>query len=331
MSRKATNKATEYGKIEGFSLFLTNGNEANIFLGIPFASPPIDELRFEKPQPPQPRSETLQTKEFKKNCVPYVHHEIELGYSEDCLYLNIFAPSEKSKDPEDRPVLVWIHGGRFASGGAAKYGYKMLAENFVSKGIVVVTIQYRLASFGFLSLDDTILPGNLGFWDQREALLFLHKNIKHFGGNPNKITLWGRGAGASSVQALMISPETTDLFAQAIQTSNPVPVFEWTNENLTRTHSRKIATYVGCLMNDIKEIKACLKRKSTKDFHEAFELIAKNTPPKLEQPIFYGPIINQDFFHGIEELDENKKRPNLIGLSNMDSYIQSKIFNQKII
>ncbi|KAH7694045.1 CBN-GES-1 protein [Aphelenchoides avenae] len=145
---------TKYGAVQGFVYQLEDGtnNTANIFLGIPYAKPPLEELRFEKPELPEAFTEPLNATQFPPACASYSSapgSEVALTTSEDCLYLNVFAPSEKSPyEPEGYPVLVWIHGGGFSSGSTEMYGYQALASNFISRGIIIVTVQYRLGMFG---------------------------------------------------------------------------------------------------------------------------------------------------------------------------------------
>ncbi len=117
-------------------------------------------------------------------------------------------------------MLVWIHGGGYAIGGAELYGYKTIVEQFVSKGLVVVSIQYRLGPLGqsllrqnhigsgFLSTGDQVVSGNLGYWDQTAALAFIQANIAPFGGDPSRVTVFGLSAGGASVAALTLSPHS---------------------------------------------------------------------------------------------------------------------------
>ena len=114
----------------------------------------------------------------------------------------------QSEDPAGYPVAVWIHGGGFCFGSAEPYGYKVLSDNFVSRGIIVVSIQYRLGAFGFFSTGDHVAPGNLGLWDQRQALVFLHEVLPAFNGNKKKITVWGHSAGGTSTSLLTGSPHS---------------------------------------------------------------------------------------------------------------------------
>ena len=143
--------------------------------------------------------------------------------SEDCLYLNIwtpFLPNSKISKIKKKPVMVWIHGGGFVSGSGSDTTFDGGA--IASRGdVVLVTINYRLGNLGFLALDDTSLTGNYGLKDQSTALDWLHAHIGAFGGNKDRITVFGQSAGAASVRALLASPEARDKFANAITQSTP--------------------------------------------------------------------------------------------------------------
>ncbi|KAI1708090.1 carboxylesterase family domain-containing protein [Ditylenchus destructor] len=144
---------TQFGKVQGFTVTNDNGFQTNVFLGIPFAQPPVGELRFEKPKPPLPWKEVLNTNEFADMCTSPEFAITNFGgnFSEDCLYLNIYAPHEKTN--KRHPVMVIIHGGGYMAGGARMYrDYGDITNHFVSKGIVTVIIQYRLSVYGFASL-----------------------------------------------------------------------------------------------------------------------------------------------------------------------------------
>ena len=201
------------------------------FMGIPFAAPPVGELRWKAPQP-------VQSWEGIKDCVenpasaiqnppvPFFAWSEEFlipkePISEDCLYLNVWTGAETVD--EKRPVMVWIHGGGFSGGSGTVPLYD--GEELAKKGIVVVTINYRLGIFGFLahpelnreSSDST--SGNYGVLDQIAALEWVKKNISAFGGDPENITIAGQSAGAFAVNALVASPKAKGLFHKAIAQS----------------------------------------------------------------------------------------------------------------
>jgi len=164
--------------------------------------------------------------ELPSACVP-VHLLAAPDYSEDCLYLNLFRPSIPSNSSDSqqlRPMLVFIHGGGFNLGGTFAEGYKTLSENFVSRGLVVVNLQYRLNFFGFFTdgVPNGSLKGNLGLWDQRQALEWLQRNARAFGADPKRITLWGQSAGSASTGLLSVSRHSRELFHQAIEQSGGI-------------------------------------------------------------------------------------------------------------
>uniref|UniRef100_A0A914QIF1 Carboxylic ester hydrolase n=1 Tax=Panagrolaimus davidi TaxID=227884 RepID=A0A914QIF1_9BILA len=201
---------TEYGKISGKLFILPDGKITNVFLGIPFAKPPINELRFEKPQPPEPWDGILQTKKYKCRSIQkdFIWDLLELKVlnSEDCLYLNIMTP-EKVENKK-YPVMIYIHGGGFVMDSAVKYHYSKICRNIVSKDVIFVTIQYRLGYLGFLTTNDETALGNYGMWDQLMAIKFIKNNIANFGGDPENITLLGQSAGGVAVDLLSISPHS---------------------------------------------------------------------------------------------------------------------------
>lgn len=203
----------EGGLIEGY----TEG-ELNIYKGIPFAAPPVGELRWKAPQPVIPWDGVRSAKEF---ALSPVQADTTLSRSEDCLYLNVWTPAKSSDDR--LPVMVWIYGGGF-SFGSTSYPYSDGAE-LASKGIVVVSIAYRVGYLGFLAHpelseeDENGVSGNYGLLDQIAALNWIKKNIAAFGGNPCNVTIFGQSAGGISVSMLCASPLAKGLFQRAISQS----------------------------------------------------------------------------------------------------------------
>ena len=207
---------------------------------------------------------------WKPGCIPF-YSALEEGYetSEDCLHLNIFAPQNPSPNPDGYPVLVWVHGGGFQHGSAIRHGYEVLSNSFVSRGVIVVSIQYRLGPLGFAAWGDDIFPGNYGLWDQWSALRYVKRNIKGFGGDPTRVTVWGESAGAAAVSALSMSKHTRDLFSQVIQNSGSQFV-EWANTNRVIQASEALGKKVKCDTDDSQKFKDCLKNKSLKDIQVGF-------------------------------------------------------------
>ena len=215
---------TKYGKLEGKAM-----EDYTVFRGVPYAAPPVGELRWKKPQPPASWEGVRQAVEFAPGC-PQVPHEPDSFYyrefyshgrsekSEDCLYLNVYTPAKSAG--EKLPVLFWIHGGAFTHGWSNEIEFD--GARFCELGVILVTINYRVGLFGFLSHpllhgeDLQKLSGNYGLYDQIAALQWVHDNIDGFGGDPEKVTIFGQSAGAMSVQVLCSTSLTKGLFRGAI-------------------------------------------------------------------------------------------------------------------
>jgi len=194
-----------------------------VYKGIPFAAPPVGTLRWKPPQPVKPWTGVRNCTEFGSWCPqpkPILGHELG-PMSEDCLYLNVWTPA---RSPDDRlAVMVWIHGGGCTTGsGAASISD---GEALARQGVVVVTINYRLGPFGFLAHpllsqeSEHGVSGNYGLLDQIAALKWVQQNIAAFGGDPDRVTIFGESAGALSVCRLMVSPLARGLFHRAIAES----------------------------------------------------------------------------------------------------------------
>ncbi|MDP4214164.1 MAG: carboxylesterase family protein [Bacteroidota bacterium] len=216
---------TESGLVSGYYNERTG---VSAYKGIPFAAPPVGDLRWKPPQPVIPWKGTKQCLSFgpspmQPKPVPFLFLGPEFvvpqsPLSEDCLYLNVWTAARSSK--EKRPVLVWIYGGGFVTGGASAPGYS--GEALAQQGIIFVSFNYRLGVFGFLSHPDLTAEsphhssGNYGLMDQIAALNWVKKNIRAFGGDPDRITIAGQSAGAASVNCLLVSPLSRNLVRGAI-------------------------------------------------------------------------------------------------------------------
>uniref|UniRef100_A0A0K0CYP1 Carboxylic ester hydrolase n=1 Tax=Angiostrongylus cantonensis TaxID=6313 RepID=A0A0K0CYP1_ANGCA len=204
--------------IEGKRYVTRKGFETDCFLGVPFAKPPIGELRFKKPQRLDPWKGVRKCKRFGYRSIQddmfWDKFVTSTPQSEDCLYLNIFAPAI---DPsKSYPVMLYIHGGGFMMDSAVRFKPENVPRLLVRHGVIVVTIQYRLGYLGYFCTGDDVAKGNYGLWDQLEALRWTKENIHHFGGDPNKITVAGQSAGAVSADLLSMSPLSRDMFHRKI-------------------------------------------------------------------------------------------------------------------
>ena len=210
---------------------LHQNNEVEMFLGIPFAAPPINDLRWEKPIAwiPENKKEIIANK-FRPGCVQnqrivnwYKRLIIDFGgnpdtfdvpiFSEDCLYLNLWRPKGTKNN---LPVIVYIHGGSNKAGWSYEPNY--LGHNIANKGFILISIPYRLGVFGFFSHPDIENP-NLALFDQILALKWIQEYVTYFGGDPSNVTLIGESAGAGGIGHLIASPLSKDLFHKAVHQS----------------------------------------------------------------------------------------------------------------
>jgi len=205
------------------------------FLGIPFAEPPVGDLRWKAPQPLQSKQERRETTEFAAACMQTMRildwyrymaetfgassdYYEDLEISEDCLYLNLWTPTFETK--AKLPVLVWIHGGSNKSGWSYEKNYR--GHSLASQDVVVVTVAYRQGVFGFLShpeLAGEDAVANFGLWDLIAALQWIQDNIETFGGDPDRVTLFGESSGGENILALMFAEPAAGLFHRAVMQS----------------------------------------------------------------------------------------------------------------
>ncbi len=206
-------------KVEGGTIQGTVTPDMTIYKGIPFATPPVADLRWKAPQPVVPWQGVKQTTEYAP--APMQGGNPASGKSEDCLYLNVWTPAKSDNDK--LPVMVWIYGGGFSFGSTSDPVHN--GEHLARKGVVVVSIAYRVGQLGFLAHPElsaenpTGVSGNYGLLDQIAGLQWVQKNIGAFGGDPTKVTIFGESAGAISVSMLCASPLAKGLFRGAISQS----------------------------------------------------------------------------------------------------------------
>ena len=213
--------AVESGNLAGTAL--SSGVRA--YLGVPFAAPPVRELRWRPPQPVTAWQGVYHADRTAPECIQTLRaHDInhyfgEEATSEDCLYLNIWAPPLDARAPP-APVVVWIYGGGFTIGSASMANYS--GEHLAAKGVVYVSLAYRVGALGFLAHPELSaesprhVSGNYGFLDQIAALQWIQRNIARFGGDPRNVTIMGQSAGSASVSVLQASPLGRGLFHRAV-------------------------------------------------------------------------------------------------------------------
>ena len=263
-----------------------------VWRGIKYAKAPVGDLRFRAPQPVDSWTGVKDAVAFSP-VAP--QQESNLGtkgpQSEDCLALNIWSPAA---DGKKRPVMFWIHGGGFVIGSGSSELY--YGTNLAKKGdVVIVTINYRLGPLGFLYFkNNKDFENNLGIRDQIAALKWVKENIAAFGGDPDKITIFGESAGGTSVQTLLAAHSANGLFARAIAESGPAAI-PWPTE-VADSITRKYLSILGISPNNLKALKT-LPVDTIKAASEILEkYMIANMNEKVFSPTIDGDLLTNDIF-----------------------------------
>jgi para-nitrobenzyl esterase len=244
--------------------------KAHHFLGIPYAKPPLADLRWKLPVKPEKWTAARDATQFGKRCAQLASAVLmnPASMDEDCLYLNVWSPELKPAKP--LPVMFWIHGGGNQNGSAselvpyANEGYFYDGKNLAAKGVVVVTFNYRLGAFGFfahpsIATEAGGAAGNQGLYDQAAALQWVKDNIAKFGGDPGKVTIFGESAGSLDVCFHMASPKTRGLFHGAISESGGCTTKQKSVTDGQAESGMRLQAALSC--NDA----ACLRGKTVAD------------------------------------------------------------------
>lgn len=280
---------TNLGDIRGIQ-----ENDVYQFRNIPYAKPPVGNLRFAKPEVYGPWEGVLDGSEFGPSCLQEVPQEFKRmlphhRQSEDCLSLNVYTPQGPLNTASTKSVMVWIHGGAFSFGQAMYFDASHLA---LTGDIIVVTINYRLGVFGFHVPIDNELPGNIGLWDQRLALEWVHEHISSFGGNPKSVTLFGESAGSFSVCFHALNPMNSGLFHRVIAQSG-VPTSLLTLWPRAKSFSLDVGIYVGCASNAFDEsYLSCMRQIPAERLHSAQQDLMSVPDRSLKIEIRMGAVID---------------------------------------
>nr|XP_006632838.2 PREDICTED: neuroligin-3 isoform X1 [Lepisosteus oculatus]XP_015206860.1 PREDICTED: neuroligin-3 isoform X1 [Lepisosteus oculatus]XP_015206861.1 PREDICTED: neuroligin-3 isoform X1 [Lepisosteus oculatus] len=336
---------TQYGKLRGVRVPLPSEilGPVDQYLGVPYAASPVGEKRFMPPEPPSSWSGIRNTTHFAPVCPQNIHNavpeimmpiwftfnlDIVATYiqdqNEDCLYLNIYVPTEDVKriskecarkpnkkicrkggthakkqgedlsdndgdEDEDirdtgaKPVMVFIHGGSYMEGTGNMIDGSVLASY---GNVIVITLNYRVGVLGFLSTGDQAAKGNYGLLDQIQALRWISENIGYFGGDSNRITVFGSGIGASCVSLLTLSHHSEGLFHRAIIQSGSA-LSSWAVNYQPVKYTRLLAEKVGCNVLDTLDMVDCLRKKSAR------ELVEQDIQP-ARYHVAFGPVIDGD-------------------------------------
>ncbi|XP_030759751.1 esterase B1-like [Sitophilus oryzae] len=269
------------GKIRGFKGTNYDGETIYEFLGIPFAKPPVNELRFKPPEPIEPWTDVRDATKPGSPSISRDDLTRELVGNEDCLSVNVYTKYLPKHTVTLKPVMVYIYGGGLTSGSSRPglYGPEFL----LLQDIVLVTFNYRLGVLGFLSLSDASLgvPGNNGFKDQCMALKWVQKNIKNFSGDPNNVTIFGESAGSASVHAHVLSPASRGLFHRAIlQSGCCLNSWFWGSKD----NARNLVKLLGKDAKNDKEALEILKAAPALDIFNAQEKMGDVLFPAKNRP-----------------------------------------------
>jgi len=306
--------AVNGGEITGT---LSSDGQVAIYKGIPYAAPPVGNLRWKEPQPVVPWSGVKNCSQFSPSAMqrpqePFLMWSKEFiidtskGYSEDCLYLNVWSKVEDTN--KKRPVIVYIHGGAFVSGGASCDVYD--GEGLAKKDVVYVSMNYRVGIFGYLAHPELSaeskegVSGNYGTLDQVAALIWVKNNIEKFGGDPNNVTIVGQSAGSASVNVLVMTPKARGLFKNAVTMSY---------------------NYIGAKMESMKNQEAAgakLFQGKTLDDMRAIPANELVDLPYSSGPCIDGDVVPNDLLSMLKEGSENHVNM-MTGMAAGDTFLFS--------
>ncbi|CAI5443648.1 unnamed protein product [Caenorhabditis angaria] len=325
---------TKLGDVRGEEFYFLS-TKIRTFFGVPFAEPPIDENRFKIPQPKKSWEGIWDATELSRACYQtrddynssFWGSEMwnaNTAIDEDCLYLNIWAPA----DAYNLTVMVYIFGGGFYAGSPSltMYDGRVLAA---TQNVIVVNINYRLGPFGFLYLDHPDAPGNMGLLDQQLALHWIRQHIVSFGGNPEKVAVFGQSAGAASIVAHLVAGGSKRLFKNAIIQSGSLDN-QWAMNSPFRAKqkSQKLLELVGCNKSTVDLSLSCLRLVPPDELSAKIwkiQLVFLEFPFVIvsRDPNFFGDL---DGFAAIREGNYNSDVNLMIGM-NKDEGNYWNIYN----
>ncbi|HJQ70274.1 MAG TPA: carboxylesterase/lipase family protein [Blastocatellia bacterium] len=289
----AASSANDVVRVEGGQISGTNTDGVRSYKGIPYAAPPVGEMRWRPPQPVRAWEGVRQCTEYGPDCPQAPYPQASLYYSpprtqsEDCLYLNVWTAARAG---EKRPVMVWIHGGALTRGSGATRTYDGAA--FAKKGVVLITINYRLGPLGYLAHPELTAEspqhssGNYGVLDQIAALKWVQKNAAAFGGDPSRVTIFGESAGSWSVNVLVASPLAKGLFHRAIGQSGasfgPMTHLKEDRKSLQAAEKSGAAFAKAIGADSLKEMRAVPAEKIVDVFNNDAEGRKFRTAPTVD-------------------------------------------------
>ncbi|KAK9746439.1 Carboxylesterase family [Popillia japonica] len=350
---------TFYGKLRGKTLLDIKGSVFYGFQGIPYAKPPLGNLRFKAPQPLDKwadirdatkeasecyqRHMVFQTIIGSEDCLYlnvysecYQRHMVfqTIIGSEDCLYLNVYIPQLPGDEVSLKPVMVWLHGGAFTGGSGNKEPYG--PEFLITEDVVIVTLNYRVGILGFLSLEDPKLgvPGNAGLKDVVFALKWVQQNIENFSGDPNNVTMFGGSAGAVAAHLLMLSPLVkgcrSGLFHKIIAQSG-CALTHWA---ITESSTGRLCELLNFITENPKEILQFLQKLPVEKLYQGQEMLQNEFGVSRNRPI--GPVIEKPHAGAFLTEDPHKiltegnyyKVPIILGYNNREGIFFDMVGNR---
>ncbi|XP_012543069.1 esterase FE4 [Monomorium pharaonis] len=331
MDNNKTEVCVHEGKLIGTIEKGVYGDYYMSFRGIPYAKPPIGDLRFKDPVPVEPWSGDRDATKHGNIAIQMNFFTNKVEGDEDCLYLNVY--TTKIDPSEKHSVMVWIHGGGYfaGSGDTASYG----PDYIMQKDIVLVTLNYRLDVLGFLNLNDKVAAGNQGLKDVVLALKWVKRNISKFGGDPENVTIFGESAGGGIVHCLALSPTTKGLFhkiiAQSGVATNPWALTESTNEVMNRGF--QLAEKLGKTTSDPKVAYEFLKSINAKKLIEYSQMLYTSETMRLSFNLCFTPSWDHKSLdplfpeHPKEYISRGIQMPFLLGITrNEGVFILRSVF-----
>lgn len=319
---------TTKGKIKGIQK-----EHYTLFAGVPYAKAPIGDLRWRAPEEMAPWQEVYEATTFPNSCLQNPPHtafyqkefasdlQYQVTNSEDCLYLNIWTPNKRSESP--LPVAFWIHGGAFMGGHCSEVAFD--GQAYCQRGVILVTINYRLNIFGFLAHEELAqesehnVSGNYGILDQIAALKWVYENISAFNGDPHKITIFGQSAGSMSVQTLVSSELTHNMIDKAILQSGG-----GYSNGLSKDRSHESAMSLGKEVLEVAKVESIkgLRKLSSREIHE----IGNQAMDRLRgrEGLIFIPNIDgfllKDGYNALIDQGHLKNIPYLLGATKNDMF-----------
>ncbi|XP_031343226.1 venom carboxylesterase-6-like [Photinus pyralis] len=285
---EAAKITTQYGTIEGVVFRTRSGKEVLAYMSMPYAEPPVGKLRFQPPVPVKRWPRTLNGSRIHGKCPQRAIYTSSVAKEgdEDCLYINVYTPLNVR---ESLPVMVYIHGGGYRTGCGS---YNCFAPNVIlEKDVVMVAFNYRLGPLGFLSTGDGVVPGNNGLKDQNLALRWVKDNIRDFGGDPSRITLFGQSAGAASVHLHILSAKSQGLFHSAILQSGSALTAWGFDRNQNVAYTKTVAKSLKCPTTDNRALVDCLMHKNP---HQIVEADINLRKWSIDPTVTFKPTIEED-------------------------------------